>query len=60
MHPAMSGTPPVNVDLAELQKQLLSQGISLPQNFPPPNFPGMPGGLPGLQGSSTPDHGYGR
>lgn len=60
MHPAMSGTPPVNVDLAELQKQLLSQGISLPQNFPPQNFPGMPGGLPGLQGSSTPDHGYGR
>ncbi|PYH95757.1 WD repeat protein [Aspergillus ellipticus CBS 707.79] len=60
MHPAMSGTPPVNIDLAELQKQLLSQGISLPQNFPQPNFPGMPGGLPGLQGSGTPDYGYQR
>ncbi|PWY70456.1 WD repeat protein [Aspergillus heteromorphus CBS 117.55] len=60
MHPGMSGTPPVNVDLAELQKQLLSQGISLPQTFPPQNFPGMSGGLPGLQGSGTPDYGYGR
>ncbi|KAK1141488.1 pre-mRNA cleavage and polyadenylation factor (CPF) complex subunit [Aspergillus melleus] len=64
MPPGMPGTPPVNVDLAELQKQLMSQGVSLPPNFPPANFgpipPSMgPGGLPGL-GGGMPDNGYGR
>lgn len=61
MPPAMTGTP-MNVDIAELQKQLMSQGVSLPPN-PPPNFPSMPGlnsgGLPGL-GGGTPNGGYGR
>lgn len=61
--PALSGTPPANLDLAELQKQLLSQGISLPQGFPQ-NFPAMPqmgaGGLPGLQGGGTPNNRFGR
>ncbi|PKY02775.1 WD40 repeat-like protein [Aspergillus campestris IBT 28561] len=60
--PPMSGTPPVNVDLAELQKQMMSQGFPMPQGFPPPNFPMQMGGggLPGLQGSGTPDNAYGR
>ncbi|KAJ9192011.1 hypothetical protein DTO164E3_8582 [Paecilomyces variotii] len=48
---------PANLNLAELQKQLLSQGIQLPQHFPPPNLPPnngaagppMAGGIPGLQ-----------
>ncbi|GMF71588.1 unnamed protein product [Aspergillus oryzae] len=62
MLPALSGTPPANVDLAELQKQLMSQGIPLPQNFAPQHFSPLPGtgGLPGLQGSNTPDNPYGR
>lgn len=69
MPPAMSGTPPLNFDIGELQKQLLSQGVSLPQNFPPQAFPSNPGlaapfgsgGFPGLQGSGTPNGGgYGR
>ncbi|RAL15095.1 WD40 repeat domain-containing protein [Aspergillus homomorphus CBS 101889] len=60
MHPAMSGPPPSNADLAELQKQLFSQGISIPPNFPPLNPGGMPGGLPGLGGAGVPDNGYGR
>lgn len=60
MPPVMTGTPPLNnVDLAGLQKQLLSsQGVSLPQTFPPQNFlptAGVPpGGLPGLQGGMMP------
>ncbi|KAL2808828.1 WD40-repeat-containing domain protein [Aspergillus granulosus] len=60
----MSGTPPVNVDLAELQKQLAAQGITLPPGFPhhfnpiPP--PANSGGLPGLQGGFPPDNNYGR
>ncbi|KAF9893424.1 hypothetical protein FE257_010736 [Aspergillus nanangensis] len=63
MPPALSGTPPANVDLAELQKQLLSQGISLPQNFPQ-GFPPMPpsmggGGLPGLQGNGPQERSLG-
>ncbi|KAF4240193.1 hypothetical protein CNMCM6457_007969 [Aspergillus fumigatiaffinis] len=56
--PAMSGTPPLNVDLAELQKQLLSQGIS-PQNFASLAASLGSAGLPGLQ-SSTPDNTYRR
>lgn len=31
--PAMAGTPPLKMDLAELQKQIISQGFPLPQNF---------------------------
>ncbi|GFF28780.1 polyadenylation factor subunit 2 [Aspergillus udagawae] len=58
MPPAMSGTPPLNVDLAELQKQLLSQGIS-PQNFASLAASLGSAGLPGLQ-SSTPDNAYRR
>ncbi|OJJ50516.1 hypothetical protein ASPZODRAFT_155656 [Penicilliopsis zonata CBS 506.65] len=58
--PGMTGGAPLNLDLAELQKHLASQGISLPQHFPPPNFApngGVPqqqpvmGGIPGLQGN---------
>lgn len=54
------GMPPpaLNFDLAELQKQLMSQGVSLP-----PNFPSMPNmnsaGLPGL-GGGGPNGGLGR
>lgn len=58
MPPAMSGTPPLNIDLAELQKQLLSQGIS-PQNFASLAASLGSAGLPGLQ-SSTPDNTYRR
>lgn len=66
--PPMAGTPPLNFDLGELQKQLLSQGVSLPQGFPPQNFPSNPGlvaslgsgGIPGLQGGGSSGGGYGR
>lgn len=64
--PPASGTPPMNapnVDLAELQKQLAAQGISLPPGFPhhlPPVSAPMGGGLPGLQGMFPPDNNYGR
>ncbi|KAJ5605995.1 hypothetical protein N7510_008776 [Penicillium lagena] len=51
--PPPPGAPPMNVDMAQLQKQLLAQG------FPMPQMPGPPGafgaGLPGLHGSGTPD-----
>jgi polyadenylation factor subunit 2 len=62
MLPALSGTPPGNVDFAQLHKQLMSQGIPLPQNLAPQNFSPVPGtgGIPGLQGSGTPDNAYGR
>lgn len=62
--PVLTGTPPLNIDLAGLQKQLL-QGVSLPQNFPQQNFlataginaPFGAGGLPGLQGNFPPSGG---
>lgn len=65
MPPAITGTPPLNIDLAGLQKQLLSQGVSLPQNFPQQPYlptagvapPFIPGGLPGLQSSGVPPGG---
>jgi len=59
MPPAMPG---MNVDLAELQKQLVSQGVPLPPNLPTQGFPAMPGlnvgGLPGLGGGAN--GGFGR
>lgn len=59
MPPAMPG---MNVDLAELQKQLVSQGVSLPPNLPAQGFPAMSGlnagGLPGLGGGAN--GGFGR
>ncbi|KAL3477359.1 WD40-repeat-containing domain protein [Aspergillus californicus] len=62
--PPMSATPPVNVDLVELQKQLAAQGITLPPGFPhhfnPGSAPMGAGGLPGLQGGFPPDNSYGR
>ncbi|KAL5003424.1 WD40-repeat-containing domain protein [Aspergillus recurvatus] len=65
--PPASGTPPMNppnVDLAELQKQLAAQGITLPPGFPhhftPVSAPLAGGGLPGLQGGYHPDNNYGR
>lgn len=54
------GMPPpaMNFDLAELQKQLMAQGVSLPPNFPPmPNMNSA--GLPGL-GGGGPNNGVGR
>lgn len=62
--PGLSGTSAPNLNLAELQKQLLSQGIQLPQNFAPQNNTSnggaapstTSGGIPGLQ-SSAPDSG---
>ncbi|KAF3392679.1 Polyadenylation factor subunit 2 [Penicillium rolfsii] len=54
MLPGMGAAPPMNMDLAQLQKQLASQGFSMPPNMPmPPGF----GGLPGLQGGGMPDNG---
>ncbi|KAJ5187106.1 hypothetical protein N7449_010100 [Penicillium cf. viridicatum] len=59
MPQGMTGTPPMNMDLAQLQKQL--QGFPMPQNFnlqalaSNPGFPGGFNGLPGLQGGSMPD-----
>lgn len=47
MIPSMGGNPPANVDFAQLQKQLLSQGFQMPQN---PSVESRVGGLPGLQG----------
>lgn len=50
MLPGMSGAPPpppMNVDMAQLQKQLMAQGVQIPPNFQ--NMAGF-GGLPGLQG----------
>ncbi|KAL4778310.1 WD40-repeat-containing domain protein [Aspergillus varians] len=65
--PPPSGTPPMNqpsVDLADLQKQLAAQGITLPPGFPhhftPVSAPMGGGGLPGLQGGFPPDNNYGR
>lgn len=61
--PPMTATPPMNLDIAELQKQLISQGVSLPPNIPAQGFPSMPGfnpgGLPGLGGGAT-NGGFGR
>lgn len=61
--PPMTATPPMNLDIAELQKQLMSQGVSMPQNIPAQGFPSMPGfnpgGLPGLGGGAT-NGGFGR
>jgi polyadenylation factor subunit 2 len=54
MIPGMGAAPPMNMDLAQLQKQLASQGFPMPPNMPmPPGF----GGLPGLQGGGMPDGG---
>ncbi|KAJ5964735.1 uncharacterized protein N7479_004611 [Penicillium vulpinum] len=59
MPQGMTGTPPMNMDLAQLQKQL--QGFPMPQNLNfqalanNPGFPGGFGGLPGLQGGGMPD-----
>lgn len=56
--PGMNGAPPMNMDLAQLQKQL--QGFPIPQNLNlqamanNPGFPGGFGGLPGL-GGNMPD-----
>ncbi|KAJ5888732.1 hypothetical protein N7495_008773 [Penicillium taxi] len=49
MLPGMTGAPlpMMNMDLAQIQKQLAAQGIQMPPNF---SFAGQ-GGLPGLQGS---------
>ncbi|KAL4746746.1 hypothetical protein BDW72DRAFT_197382 [Aspergillus terricola var. indicus] len=65
--PPASGAPPMNspnVDLAELQKQLAAQGITLPPGFPhhftPVSAPFAGGGIPGLQGGYHPDNNYGR
>lgn len=58
MLPGMSGAPPpaMNVDMAQLQKQLVSQGIQIPPNFNMQSFAAGLGGLPGLQGG-MPDMG---
>lgn len=59
MPQGMTGTSPMNMDLAQLQKQL--QGFPMPQNLnlqalaSNPGFPGGFGGLPGLQGGGMPD-----
>ncbi|KAL4957414.1 WD40-repeat-containing domain protein [Aspergillus filifer] len=65
--PPNSGTPPMNtpkVDLAELQKQLAAQGITLPPGFPnhmpPVSAPMGSGGLPGLGGGFPPGANYSR
>ena len=59
MLPGMTGVPPpppgMNVDMAQLQKQLAAQGIQMPPNMNLPNMGGF-GGLPGLQGG-MPDGG---
>ncbi|KAL2000988.1 hypothetical protein VTN02DRAFT_2366 [Thermoascus thermophilus] len=53
MPPGLSGAPAPNINLAELQKQLLSGGIQLPQHFAPQMAPStMSGGIPGLQSSA--------
>ncbi|KAJ5103002.1 Polyadenylation factor subunit 2 [Penicillium argentinense] len=61
MLPGMSGVPPpppmnMNLDMAQLQKQLMAQGIQLPANMNLQNLAAGLGGLPGLQGS-MPDNG---
>ena len=59
MLPGMTGVPPpppgMNVDMAQLQKQLSAQGIQMPPNMNFQNMGGF-GGLPGLQGG-MPDGG---
>ncbi|KAF7719517.1 Polyadenylation factor subunit 2 [Penicillium ucsense] len=57
MLPGMSGPPPMNMDLAQMQKQFAAQGFPMPPMPPNMNMPpGFPG-LPGLQGSGMPDSG---
>lgn len=43
--PGMPGGPPGNINMPDLQKQFLSQGMQPPQNMPPmpPNLPSIPG-----------------
>ncbi|KAJ5117175.1 Polyadenylation factor subunit 2 [Penicillium atrosanguineum] len=48
MLPGM-GAPPMNMDLAQLQKQLAAQGIQIPPNMNLQNLAAGLGGLPGLQ-----------
>lgn len=55
--PGMGGTPPMNMDLAQLQKQLVAQGIQLPPNMNFQNLAAGLGGLPGLQGGGMPEPG---
>ncbi|KAJ5668952.1 Polyadenylation factor subunit 2 [Penicillium macrosclerotiorum] len=57
MLPGMSGAPPppMNMDLAQLQKQFLAQGMPMPPGVNMQNIPAGLGGLPGLQGGGMPD-----
>lgn len=54
MLPGM-GAPPMNMDLAQLQKQLVAQGIQIPPNVNLQNLAAGLGGLPGLQGGGMAD-----
>ncbi|KAJ5218417.1 Polyadenylation factor subunit 2 [Penicillium cinerascens] len=54
MLPGM-GAPPMNMDLAQLQKQLAAQGIQIPPNMNLQSLAAGLGGLPGLQGGGMAD-----
>lgn len=57
MLPGMGAPPPpMNVDMAQLQKQLAAQGVQIPPNFNLQSLAMGMGGLPGLQGG-MPDGG---
>ncbi|KAJ5287002.1 hypothetical protein N7478_002688 [Penicillium angulare] len=56
MLPGMGGAPPINMDMAQFQKQMMAQGIQMPPNLNLQNMASAMGGLPGLQGG-MPDGG---